>query len=148
MKNLKINFVKICVVLCILCVAAACKKSQVNGDNTNSGTFIYQGQTMSISDADYRSGNGDGAWIYLMTSDFNTVQIRFGGLADYAIPEGAFSLNGNLKGGQVIINNASNEFSAATGTITKNGDKYHITLTANTAKGKITVNFNEQLKKI
>ncbi|MET4081887.1 hypothetical protein ABIB40_001838 [Pedobacter sp. UYP30] len=159
MTKVKSNLASILLAFTVVCAAASCKKNPVNNVAASSGSFTYEDKTMAITDADYRSGNGEGAWICLSSSDFNTVQIRFGGLADYVIPEGKADYvnlnyampilpNNNLKGAQVIINNVADEFRTGTVTVTKNANNYVITLIGITAKGKVTANFNGELKKI
>lgn len=157
MKNIKINFLKILVALCVTIALGSCKKeNNGQGKNATAGTFTFQGASMNIADADYRSGNGDGAWLYFGTSDFNYLQIRFSGLADYEIPVGSFTLkNGNpynpatnYKGGQVIINNVSTEMTGGTLVVAKNGNVYSISVDATSTKGPIKLNFSGKFKKI
>ncbi len=157
MKNLKINFGKIMIALCVIIVLGSCKKEKNNeGNNGAASNFTFQGASMKITDADYRSGNGDGAWLYFGTSDFNFFQIRFAGLPDYTIPIGTFTFKNvnpynaatNYKGGQVIINNVSSEMTGGTVVIAKNGNSYNISVDATTAKGPVKLNYSGTLKKI
>jgi len=145
------------IVLIVIIASASCKKDKDGEADASAGSFTYQSKTTNIAIADYRSGNGDGAWIYF-SGDNNTdfVQIRFAGLANYVIPLGTITIykNGaydplkNFKGGQVIINNVSDEFIGATLTIAKNGDEYTININATTLKGTLTTTFKGTLKKI
>jgi hypothetical protein len=158
MKNFKNNIAKMLMVMSVLFVLSSCKKDQdnVNEGSGKMGTFTYQSKSMDIKTADYRSGNGDGAWIYLMTKDFNTLQIRFSGLADYVIPIGSFTLKAtmpydpakNFRGGQVIVDNVGDEMTSGTVVVKKSGDKYTITVNATTAKGPLTGDFEGAIEKL
>jgi hypothetical protein len=158
MNNLKNNISKALLVLSVLFVLSSCKKDKDTNkdDSAKVGTFSYQSKTMDIKFADYRGGDGDGAWIYFMTSDYNALFIRFSNLGDYVIPEGTFTLKNtnpynaalNFRGGQVLVNNVGDEMTSGTVVIKKTGDSYKITINANTAKGPVTGNFDGTLKKI
>lgn len=157
MKKLKINIAKMMIALCVIIALGSCKKEKnEESQNVTTDTFTFLGANMKITDADYRSGNGDGAWLYFGTSDFNFLQIRFAGLTDYTIPVGTFTFKNvnpynpatNYKGGQLIINNASSEMTSGTVVIAKNGNSYTINLDATTAKGPVKLNYSGLLKKI
>lgn len=156
MKNLK-NLSKILMIMSVLLVLTSCKKDKDEADHgATAGAFEYQGKSLKISTADYREGNGDGAWIYLMTADFNTVQIRFKNLGNYVIPTGTFtyksglpySTANNFPGGQIIVSNVADEINGGTVAIAKSGDTYTITVNATTAKGTIKGEYKGTLKKI
>ena len=104
----------------MLLLASSCKKDAQKIEPGKLGTFTYQNKSYGITNAEYRRGNGNGAWIYLRSSDLNTVQIRFAGIADYAIPDGKVDFvnpnfiiplipNKSFMGGQVSVNNMLNE---------------------------------------
>ncbi|UIR55638.1 hypothetical protein LZQ00_15375 [Sphingobacterium sp. SRCM116780] len=157
MKNLKNNFAKILIIMSVFFVFSSCKKDNDNNQSdTKSGSFTYQGKTMDIKTADYRGGDGDGAWLYFMTGDYHALQIRFSGLGDYVIPIGTFTFkNGsgynpttNFKGGAVTINNVGDEINGGTVVIEKEGDKYKIRINTTTEKGPLSGNFEGTLEKI
>lgn len=158
MKNLKqLSFACLMIVISL----SSCKKDKQDEKTGESpGSFAYQGNTVKIGTGDYREGNGDGAWIYLTSEDFtDIVQIRFKGLANYAIPIGSFSYksNGsiipydpakNFSGGQVGIDNVYDEFNGGTVKINKDGAQYIIDLDVTTKKGSLKGQFKGTLKKI
>ncbi|MDR6786492.1 hypothetical protein [Pedobacter africanus] len=87
------------------------------------------------------------------------IQVRFKGLANYAIPIGSFSYksNGNINpydpaknfsGGQVGIDNVYDEFNGGTVKINKDGEKYVIDLDVTTKNGSLKGQFKGTLKKI
>lgn len=141
----------------VLFVFASCKKDKDEADKgATSGAFEYQGKTLKISTADYREGNGDGAWIYLGTADFNYIQIRFKNLGNYVIPTGSFTYKSglpystatNFPGGQAIVSNMADEMNGGTVAIAKSGDTYTITVNATTAKGTIKGEYKGTLQKL
>ena len=156
MKNLK-KLSKILLIMSMVLVFASCKKDKDEAENGASmGTLEYQGKSLKITTADYREGNGDGAWIYLTTGDFNTVQIRFKNLGNYVIPTGTFtyksglpySTANNFPGGMISISNVVDEINGGTVAISKSGETYTITFNATTAKGTIKGEFKGSLKRI
>jgi hypothetical protein len=157
MKLLK-NIIAAFAMLMLLLVSS-CKKDTLKIEPEKLGTFTCQNKSYEITSADYRKGNGNGAWIYLTSSDLNTVQIRFAGIADYAIPDGKIDFvnpnytiplipNKSFMGGQVSVNNMLNEYNTASVTITKNGDKHKILLNASTANGSVKADFEGILTKM
>jgi hypothetical protein len=155
MKNLK-NIVKMFIVLGVFFTLASCKKDKDEKAGDTAGTFDYQNQNNTINSGDYRAGNGDGAWLYFLTPEFNSVQIRFKNLGNYVIPIGSFTYkNGapyntatNFAGGAVSINNVADEINGGKVDITKDGDTYTITFDVTTAKGPLKGSYKGVLKKI
>ena len=157
MKNVK-NIVKIFIVMSVLFTLASCKKDKdENGaSGAVAGKFDYQNNSNNINSGDYRGGNGDGAWLYFLTPDFNSVQIRFKNLGNYVIPIGSFTYkNGapyntatNFAGGAVTVNNVTDEINGGTVVIAKDDDKYTITFDATTGKGPLKGSYTGTLKKI
>lgn len=156
MKNLK-NLSKILMIMSVLFTFVSCKKDKKEtDDSTTMGTFEYQGKSFKVTDADYRAGNGDGAWIYLTLSDFNSIQIRFKNLGNYVIPTGSFTYKSglpyntttNFSGGAISISNVVDEINGGTVAIAKDGETYTITLNTNTPKSTVKGQFKGQLKKI
>ncbi|HMI04233.1 MAG TPA: hypothetical protein VK541_17220 [Pedobacter sp.] len=155
MKNLR-NIPKIFIALSFLFILVSCKKDKKTEKENTAGTFEYQGKSYEVSSADYRSGNGDGAWIYLGSKDFNFVQIRTKNLGDYVIPTGTFTYKSglpynpaaNFAGGFVDISNVSDEVNAGTVVISKEGEQYTISVDVTTAKGPLKASFTGTLKKI
>lgn len=158
MKNLK----QLSLTLLVLTITfSSCKKDKDAENEPNlSNSFAYQGKTIVVGDADYREGNGDGAWIYFTSKDYTgIVQIRFKGLANYAIPIGSFSYKSkasinpydpakNFEGGQVGIDNVNEEFNGGTVKIAKDGEQYTIDLDITTKNGSLKGQFKGTLKKI
>ena len=155
MKNLK-NIMKMFIVLGVFFTLASCKKDKDQNEGATACAFDYQNQSNTINSGDYRAGNGDGAWIYLLTPEFNSVQIRFKNLGNYVIPIGSFTYkNGapynsatNFAGGFVSINNVVDEINGGTVDIAKDGENYTITINASTTKGPLKGSFKGVLKKI
>ena len=157
MKNLK-KIVKMLIVLSVFFSLSSCKKDKDDdgGSGAVAGKFDYQNSSNNINSGDYRGGNGDGAWLYFLTPEFNSVQIRFKNLGNYVIPIGSFTYkNGapyntatNFAGGAVTINNVTDEINGGTVAIAKDGDSYSITINATTAKGPLKGNYTGVLKKI
>jgi len=126
MKNLKMLSVSFLLLTTVLTFSSCKKDKDTKNDPGSSNSFTYQGKTIVVGDADYRQGNGDGAWIYFTSKDFTgVVQVRFKGLANYAIPTGSFSYKSkasinpydpakNFEGGQVGIDNVYDEFNGGT----------------------------------
>ncbi len=149
---------KILIVLSVFFTLASCKKDKNDDGGTGAvaGKFDYQNNSNNINSGDYRGGNGDGAWLYFLTPEFNSVQIRFKNLGDYVIPVGSFTYkNGapynattNFAGGAVTINNVTDEINGGTVVIAKDGDKYTITINASTTKGPLKGSYTGVLKKI
>jgi len=157
MKNFK-NIVKMLIVLSVFLTLASCKKDKDESDGAGAvaGKFDYQNNSNNINSGDYRGGNGDGAWLYFLTPEFNSVQIRFKNLGNYVIPIGTFTYkNGapyntatNFAGGAVTVNNVTDEINGGTVAIAKDGDAYTITINATTAKGPLKGSYTGILKKI
>lgn len=160
MKNLeKLSYVFL--LLTMAFTITSCKKDKDNGGESGaSNSFSYQGKTITIGDADYRQGNGDGAWIYFTSKDYTgIIQVRFKGLANYAIPTGSFSYKSkgsitpydpakNFEGGQVGIDNVNEEFNGGTVKISRDGEQYVIDLDVSTKNGSLKGQFKGTLKKI
>ncbi|TCD28575.1 hypothetical protein EZ456_04075 [Pedobacter psychrodurus] len=157
MKNFK-TIMKMLIILGVFFTLSSCKKDKEEGEGagTIAGKFDYQNSSNNINSGDYRGGNGDGAWLYFLTPEFNSVQIRFKNLGNYVIPIGSFTYkNGapyntatNFAGGAVTINNVTDEINGGSVVISKDGDKYNITFNATTAKGPLKGNYTGELKKI
>lgn len=154
MKNLT-NIPKLLIAVSFIFILGSCKKDKSTDKEGTSGTFEYQGKSYNISDADYREGNGDGAWIYLGSKEFNFVQIRTKNLGNYVIPTGTFTYKSglpydpakNFAGGFADISNVSDEINGGTVVISKDGEKYTISVNSTTAKGTLKANFTGTLKK-
>lgn len=155
MKHLT-NIPKLLIAFSFLFILGSCKKDKNTEKAGTSGTFEYQGKSYDISDADYREGNGDGAWIYLGSKEFNFVQIRTKNLGNYVIPIGTFTYKSglpydpakNFAGGFAYISNVSDEINGGTVAISKEGEGYTISVNATTAKGPLKASFTGTLKKI
>jgi hypothetical protein len=159
MKNLK-KLSKMLIIMSVLFAFSSCKKDNDNNSGASFGTYAYQGKTNKITLGDYRSGNGDGAWIYFTGEGFSDfVQLRFAGLSNYVIPVGTFTYKPagdltpynaakNFKGGQAISNDNSDEINGGSITISKNGETYTITFNATTAKGPLSGKFEGVLQKL
>jgi len=157
MKNFK-NIVKTLIVLSVFFTLASCKKDKEDpaGTDSVSGKFEYQNNSNNINSGDYRAGNGDGAWLYFLTPEFNGVQIRFKSLGNYVIPTGSFTYkNGapynsatNFAGGSITINNVTDEVNGGTVVISKDGDSHTITFNLTTTKGPLKGSYTGILKKI
>jgi len=159
MKHLK-KLSLILAVLSLICSVSSCKKDKDNEGGSGSNKYEYQGKTVKITLGDYRSGNGDGAWIYFSGEGYTDfVQLRFAGLTDYTIPTGTFtykspadatpySATKNFKGAQVIVNNVADEVNGGSVTIARDGDKYTINFNVTTAKGPLKGSFTGTLQKI
>jgi len=155
MKNLR-NISRTLFALGFFLILVSCKKDKNTEKESTSGAFEYQGKSYDISDADYREGNGDGAWIYLGSKEFNFVQIRTKSLGNYVIPTGTFTYKSgapydpakNFAGGFADISNVSDEINGGTVVISKDGEKYTISVNASTAKGPLKASFTGILKKI
>jgi len=87
MRNIvKNTLIKLSFILLVVGAFQACKKGKDEVDHDRN-SCSYQGKTSKITTADFREGNGDGAWIYLTGEDFTDfVQIRFAKLNNYQIP--------------------------------------------------------------
>jgi hypothetical protein len=157
MKHLK----KLSTMLVMLTLVwSSCKKDKDGENKPGSNNYEYQGRNVKITLGDYRSGNGDGAWIYFSGEGYTDfVQMRFAGLADYTIPAGTFTYKSpadatpynpakNFKGGQVIVNNVADEINGGTITVEKKDDSYTITFNVTTAKGPLTGKFSGVLQRI
>lgn len=147
-------------VLSLICSVSSCKKDKDNESGPGNNKYEFQGKTTKITMGDYRSGNGDGAWIYFSGEGYTDfVQLRFAGLPDYTIPTGTFTYKSpadatpynatkNFKGAQVIVDNNFDEVNGGTITISKDGDKYSISFSLSTAKGPLKGAFSGTLQKI
>lgn len=156
MKNIK-NIMKMLIVLGVFFSLSSCKKDkEETNEGAIAGKFDYQNSSNNINSGDYRGGNGDGAWLYFLTPEFNSVQIRFKNLGNYVIPTGSFTYkNGapyntatNFAGGAVTVNNVTDEVNGGTVVIAKDGDNYTVTFNVTTAKGPLKGSYTGLLKKI